>query len=125
MRILVTGTEGYLGHVFAPTLLAAGHDVIGVDTGFYREAQLYRGVDTQAHTLFKDIRSVTVADLEGVDAIVHMAELSNDPWRTVADDHLRDQPRGLGAPRPAGQQAGAAFRLHVLLLGLRRGFGSI
>ena len=48
MRILVTGTEGYLGHVFAPTLLAAGHDVIGVDTGFYREAQLYRGVDQQA-----------------------------------------------------------------------------
>ena len=79
MRILVTGTEGYLGHVFAPTLLAAGHDVIGVDTGFYREAQLYRGVDPQAHTLFKDIRRVTVDDLEGVDAIVHMAELSNDP----------------------------------------------
>ena len=79
MRILVTGTEGYLGHVFAPTLLDAGHDVIGVDTGFYREAQLYRGVDRQARTLFKDIRRVTVGDLEGVDAIVHMAELSNDP----------------------------------------------
>ena len=58
MRILVTGTEGYLGHVFAPTLLNDGHDVVAVDTGFYREAQLYRGVDRQAHTLFKDIRRV-------------------------------------------------------------------
>jgi nucleoside-diphosphate-sugar epimerase len=79
MRILVTGTEGYLGHVLAPTLLDAGHDVIGVDTGFYREAQLYRGVDQQARTLFKDIRALTLDDLEGVDAVVHMAELSNDP----------------------------------------------
>ena len=79
MRILVTGTEGYLGHVLAPALLSDGHDVVGVDTGFYREAQLYRGVDQQARTLFKDIRKLTLGDLEGVDAVVHMAELSNDP----------------------------------------------
>jgi nucleoside-diphosphate-sugar epimerase len=84
MKILVTGTEGYLGHMFVPALLAEGHDVVGVDTGYYREAQLYRGVDRQAYTLFKDIRSLDVADLAGVDAIVHMAELSNDPLGELA-----------------------------------------
>ena len=84
MRILVTGTEGYLGHVLVPTLVADGHDVIGVDTGFYREAQLYRGVDRQAYTLFRDIRAVEAADFAGVDAVVHMAELSNDPLGELA-----------------------------------------
>lgn len=84
MRVLVTGTEGYLGHVLAPTLVADGHEVIGVDTGFYREAQLYRGVPMQSLTVFKDIRSLTRADLEGIDAVVHMAELSNDPLGQLA-----------------------------------------
>jgi nucleoside-diphosphate-sugar epimerase len=84
MRVLVTGTEGYLGHVLAPTLAADGHEVIGVDTGFYREAQLYRGVPMQSLTLFKDIRALTRDDLEGVDAVVHMAELSNDPLGQLA-----------------------------------------
>ena len=125
MRILVTGTEGYLGHVFAPTLLAAGHEVIGVDTGFYREAQLYRGVDRQAHTLFKDIRRVTVADLEGVDAIVHMAELSNDPVGELSPTITYDinHKGSVHLARLAKQAGVAAIRLHVLVLGLRRGVG--
>src|SRR4051794_14385818 len=56
-----------------------GHDVVGVDTGFYKEGWLFRGTDRAAYTLDKDIRAIDAADLEGVDAIVHMAELSNDP----------------------------------------------
>jgi nucleoside-diphosphate-sugar epimerase len=79
MRVLVTGTEGYLGSLLAPYLMGRGLDVVGVDTGFYKEGWLYRGTDRTAHTLDKDIRAIDEADLDGVDAIVHMAELSNDP----------------------------------------------
>ena len=79
MKVLVTGTEGYLGCLLAPELLRDGHDVLGVDTGFYKAGWLYNGLDVTPKTLAKDIRHLTVADLDGVDAIVHMAELSNDP----------------------------------------------
>ena len=79
MKILVTGTEGYLGCLLPPILMQRGHEVIGVDTGFYKDGWLYNGTKLTAKTLTKDIRHVTQADLQGVDAIVHMAELSNDP----------------------------------------------
>jgi nucleoside-diphosphate-sugar epimerase len=79
MRVLVTGTEGYLGSLLGPLLMARGHDVIGIDAGFYREGWLYNAVDHTPLTLGKDIRNVDAADLDGVDAVVHMAELSNDP----------------------------------------------
>src|SRR4051812_35217171 len=79
MKVLVTGTEGYLGCLLAPTLIGRGHEVIGVDTGYYRQGWLYNGVTETARTLAKDIRTITEHDLAGVDAIVHMAELSNDP----------------------------------------------
>jgi len=79
MKILVTGTEGYLGSLLAPLLLQRGHEVIGVDTGFYKVGWLYNGTELTAKTLNKDIRKITAEDLQGVEAVVHMAELSNDP----------------------------------------------
>lgn len=79
MKVLVTGTEGYLGSVLAPELLRDGHDVVAVDTGFYKAGWLYNGVDATPLTLAKDIRDITADDLDGVEAVVHMAELSNDP----------------------------------------------
>jgi nucleoside-diphosphate-sugar epimerase len=79
MKILVTGTDGYLGCLLAPELLRDGHEVRGVDTGFYKSGWLYHGVEATVQTLAKDIRRLTAADLEGADAVVHMAELSNDP----------------------------------------------
>ena len=79
MKILVTGTEGYIGSLLAPLLMQRGHEVIGVDTGFYKVGWLYNGTELTAKTLNKDIRHITVGDLQGVEAIVHMAELSNDP----------------------------------------------
>jgi nucleoside-diphosphate-sugar epimerase len=84
MRVLVTGTEGYLGSLLAPLLMARGHEVIGVDAGFYREGWLYGAVDRTPLTLGKDIRALDAADLDGVDAVVHMAELSNDPLGALA-----------------------------------------
>jgi nucleoside-diphosphate-sugar epimerase len=79
VRILVTGTEGYLGSLLAPTLLGRGDEVTGLDTGYYKNGWLYNGVHETPHTLVKDIRHVTPDDLAGYDAVVHMAELSNDP----------------------------------------------
>lgn len=79
MKILVTGTEGYLGSLLAPILMERGHEVIGVDTGFYKVGWLYNGTELTAKTLNKDIRHITPLDLQGVEAVVHMAELSNDP----------------------------------------------
>ncbi|WNN88819.1 NAD-dependent epimerase/dehydratase family protein [Gloeocapsopsis dulcis] len=84
MKILVTGTEGYLGSLLAPMLMEAGHEVIAVDTGFYKVGWLYNGTDLTAKTFNKDIRQITVEDLQGVEAIVHMAELSNDPTGQLA-----------------------------------------
>jgi nucleoside-diphosphate-sugar epimerase len=79
MKILVTGTEGYIGSLLSPILMQRGHEVIGVDIGFYKVGWLYNGTELTAKTLNKDIRHITAEDLHGVEAIVHMAELSNDP----------------------------------------------
>ena len=84
MRVLVTGTDGYLGTLLAPELMRRGHEVTGVDTGFYKEGWLFHGPDRVPQTLVKDLRHLSVEDLEGHDAIVHMAELSNDPAGALA-----------------------------------------
>lgn len=84
MRILVTGTEGYLGSLLAPLLMREGHEVLGVDTGFYKSGWLYHGVSATPQTLNKDIRQITADDLKGMEAVVHMAELSNDPTGELA-----------------------------------------
>ncbi|BAY28646.1 NAD-dependent epimerase/dehydratase [Nostoc carneum NIES-2107] len=84
MKVLVTGTEGYIGSLLAPLLIQQGYEVIAVDTGFYKVGWLYNGTELTAKTLNKDIRNITASDLEGVDAIVHMAELSNDPLGQLA-----------------------------------------
>ena len=79
MKVLVTGSEGYLGALLAPVLLEHGHEVTGVDTGYYKSGYLYNAKGDSPQTLAKDIRHLTVDDLRGYDAVVHMAELSNDP----------------------------------------------
>lgn len=93
-NILVTGTEGYLGSVLAPELLRDGHDLLAVDTGFYKAGWLYNGVDATPKTLVKDIRHITPGDLEGIDAVVHMAELSNDPLGQFAPQLTHEINRG-------------------------------
>lgn len=90
MRVLVTGTDGYLGTLLAPELMRRGHEVTGVDTGFYKEGWLFHGPDRVPQTLVKDLRHLSVEDLEGHDAIVHMAELSNDPAGALAPNITYD-----------------------------------
>jgi nucleoside-diphosphate-sugar epimerase len=82
MKILVTGSDGYIGARLVPRLLAQGHEVTGLDTGLYRDGWLYSEQKTLARmpvTLNKDLRNVEAKDFEGHDAVVHLAELSNDP----------------------------------------------
>jgi nucleoside-diphosphate-sugar epimerase len=79
MRVLVTGTDGYIGVLLGPYLIARGHDVVGLDTGFYREGQLYDAGLAPFPQRNQDIRTLRAADLEGFEAVVHLAELSNDP----------------------------------------------
>jgi nucleoside-diphosphate-sugar epimerase len=79
MRVLVTGSEGYIGTILAPFLMEHGHDVVGLDTGFHRVGWLYGGIDRSPMWLNRDVRTLTVEDLRGFDAVVHLAELSNDP----------------------------------------------
>lgn len=89
MRVLVTGSEGYIGCLLAPYLAERGHDVVGVDTGFYRSGWMYNGTGRSVETLNKDIRLLTAGDLDGFDAVVHMAELSNDPVGQLAPNVTR------------------------------------
>ena len=82
MKLLVTGVEGYIGCLLAPFLQARGHEIVGLDTGYYRDGWLFS--DSQLvpgfpRTINRDIRNIQADDLQGIDAVVHMAELSNDP----------------------------------------------
>ena len=79
MHVLITGTNGYLGSLLAPKLLDKGYEITGLDTGFYKDRSLYRASGHTPLTLTKDLRRAELSDFDGIDAVVHMAELSNDP----------------------------------------------
>jgi len=78
LKILITGSRGYIGTVMAPMMVAAGHDVVGVDADFYRRSTFGDWSEAIPTTL-KDVRELERGDLEGLDAVVHLAALSNDP----------------------------------------------
>lgn len=80
MKALVTGNLGYIGTVMVPLLLKAGHEVHGCDSDFYRRCTFScGGAMVDVPTLARDIRDLTVGDLEGFEAVIHLAALSNDP----------------------------------------------
>lgn len=79
MKVLLTGGEGYIGTVLGPQLLADGHDVTVYDAGYHRVGWLYDGVDAAPKWKRLDTRHLKAGDLEGFDAVIHLADLSNDP----------------------------------------------
>lgn len=79
MKVLITGADGYIGAVLGPLLQERGHEVVGLDCGFYRNGWLYDDGRRRPPVMTKDIRKVDAADVVDFDAVVHLAELSNDP----------------------------------------------
>jgi nucleoside-diphosphate-sugar epimerase len=87
MKVLVTGHQGYIGSVMVPMLLAAGHDVTGLDSNLYQRCTFSRGGRiANVPAIRKDVRDVTWRDLVGFDAVIHLAALSNDPLGNLNPD---------------------------------------
>jgi nucleoside-diphosphate-sugar epimerase len=109
MRILVTGHKGYIGTVLVPLALRAGHEVRGLDSDLFRNSS-YGEQPPPVPEIIKDVRDVEKADLDGIDAIIHLAGLSNDalgdldPELTFAINHaasvrLAEMAREVGVGR--------------------------
>src|SRR5882672_2199965 len=109
MRILLTGSRGYIGTVMAPFLVDAGQEVVGIDTDLYRRSTFGPWRES-IRTLGKDVREIQVADLRGFDAVIHLAALSNDPLgdlnpqltyeiNHLASVRLAEQAKAAGVPR--------------------------
>ena len=80
MRVMVTGHLGYIGTAMVPMLLRSGHEVIGLDSNLYENCTFEAGGSiVPVPHIRKDIRDIAHEDVEGLDAIIHLAALSNDP----------------------------------------------
>jgi nucleoside-diphosphate-sugar epimerase len=110
MRVLVTGHKGFIGTALVPMLQARGHEVVGIDADLYRNSTFGDPPTPPDHEVIKDVRDVEKPDLDGVDAILHAAALSNDmlgdlnPELTYAINHrasvrLAEMARDLGIER--------------------------
>jgi len=84
MRILLTGHDGYIGHVLAPMLLQRGHEVTGLDSFLYDGCGFRGAPPLKIPVIRKDIRSVQLEELRGFDAVAHLAGISNDPLGNLA-----------------------------------------
>lgn len=78
MRVLLTGNEGYIGTILVSRLSAWNHEVVGLDSGLFRDCML-RSATGPVATIRRDVRDVELRDLDGIDAVIHLAGLSNDP----------------------------------------------
>jgi len=89
MRVLVTGHKGYIGTVMVPMLLQAGHTVVGLDSDLFEQCTFCEGIlDVQEVRV--DLRDVQPRHLDGVDAVIHLAALSNDPLGDLNPDITYD-----------------------------------
>src|SRR6266516_4443169 len=78
VRVLVTGSDGYIGAVLVPRLVQAGHEVVGLDSSLYAGCTFGPELEPVT-TLRMDVRDVGVEELRGFDAVLHLAAISNDP----------------------------------------------
>jgi nucleoside-diphosphate-sugar epimerase len=83
MRVLVTGHDGYIGHVLVPLLRERGHDVTGLDSGLFAGCG-FGPSELRLPVIAKDLRAVERRDLAGFEAVLHLAGLSNDPLGDLA-----------------------------------------
>ena len=118
MRVLVTGHLGYIGTVMVPMLIEAGHEVVGLDSDLYESCTFAAGgAITEVPHIRKDVRDADARDLDGFDAVIHLAALSNDPARQSQSRHdLQHQSPRQRASSPArqGRRSQALFARLVL-----------
>lgn len=79
MRILVTGNNGYIGTVLTSELLKRDYEVVGYDTDYFYDCKLVKKDEKLIKHISKDIRSISIDDLDGIDIVIHLAGLANDP----------------------------------------------
>lgn len=78
MKVLVTGNKGYIGSVLVQCLLDKSYDVVGYDTDFYKNNYLYP-YNPEIQQITKDTRLCSINDFKSIEAVIHLAALSNDP----------------------------------------------
>ena len=89
MKVLVTGSQGYIGTVLVPRLQYHGHEVVGIDSDLYQKCT-FSGNLPDIKTIKTDVRDLHKDDLAGYDAIIHLAGLSNDPLGDYAPELTRE-----------------------------------
>ncbi len=89
MRVLITGHKGYIGTVMAPLIADAGHEVVGLDSDPFEQCT-FGWPPREFTSIRKDIRDIEHSDLEGFDAVIHLAGLSNDPLGNLNPDLTYD-----------------------------------
>jgi len=85
VHVLVTGHNGYIGSVLIPILEAAGHDVTGLDSDLFASCT-FGPEPPEVPSLTADVRDVTAADLDGFEAVIHLAAICNDPVGNLNPD---------------------------------------
>jgi nucleoside-diphosphate-sugar epimerase len=93
MKVLVTGDRGYIGTVLTQILREKSYEVVGYDTGYYAGCEIYK-FDLSYPQITKDIRDVALDDLQGIEAIFHLAALSNDPLGELSPNLTEEINRG-------------------------------
>lgn len=89
MRLMVTGSDGYIGTVLVSMLLEAGHEPVGLDSMLFHDCNIGPERAT-VDTIRKDVREVGPADMDGLDAVIHLAGISNDPLGDLHPDTTYD-----------------------------------
>ncbi len=113
MRVLVTGHLGYIGTVMTPMLIEAGHAVTGMDSNLFERCTFDGGVRiANVRHIRKDVRDCEASDFKDIDAVIHLAALSNDPLGDLRPD-LTDEINHLGSVRVAAMARKAGVKRFV------------
>ena len=91
MRIGITGSLGYIGSKLLPHLESKGHSCIGFDTGFFEDCTISSSVNNSF--VKKDVRKMTVTDIENLDGLIHLAGIANDPFGKLEPSKVFDPVR--------------------------------